>query len=201
MRIPIDYKNLNADCTAAVESLCDTMMSNFLCRFSRQELGGLAGWQNEISKNDVGDGCLVELEMYDRVRLVVCWGYDYVATHISCCTNSLEIEINYMAVNIVRQMAEKMAGDILNKLKKFMNEHGLKTKHIVKSNSHRQVKHFAKSDIGDNRGSIYRYRNLEEERTRVDVYEYRLMNSRFCCFEKHIKPEGVTEEENCFRAT
>lgn len=104
-----------------------------------------------------------------------------------------------MAAQTVEQLARSRVHDFLFHLSKLMIAYDLECTHWVPSCPHDWARHYGESDIRDGLGTIFHYRNLENERVHRDVYEF-VHEFGTWYFEVVVDDNQVTEEERNWEA-
>ncbi len=81
-----------------------------------------------------------------------------------------------------------------------MDEHELDFDDLVESNSYGMFAHFSESDSSTGHGTIYHYRNLEDEQVHIDVFEFHTIAGPIS-FEKRVDDKDVSEKERRWNAS
>ena len=111
---------------------------------------------------------------------------------------NLRTGIRAYAFRVAHELCRQRMAEVLSDLESFMESEDLEVSDIRASNSYGWFRHYSESYPEPN-VTVFHYRNIENERMHVDVFEYHV-SAGVVYFEKRVDDAAVTEAERVWDA-
>ncbi|CAM2069123.1 hypothetical protein SCOR_27390 [Sulfidibacter corallicola] len=190
------YQQLPLGLKQAVASHVEVITEEVWWKFANQCVLSWAKLKESVSDTFARDRLVEDLSMSEQLDAVLNY---FDGTIGSTSLPDLRRYVRTLATMTVVQLAERRVRECLNELEEGVRTHDFDLEHFVEHNPHGWARHYGETHLRDG-GTIYHYRNLENERVHADVLEYEIAGSLFI-FERFLEDEEVSEYERTFDAS
>lgn len=161
----------------AVDTACSRQLELVQYRLRSVELHTIDDCRETLREWSTDECLILDLDLDERLTLVENFAAECGLELGAITLEDLRTRIEAMTATIVAHLGAERAIDAFQAIEDFLDERDLPFEALLADNPYELYRHYAERDEGA--WHVYEYRNLEENGTYVDIFEYTIAEISF----------------------
>lgn len=187
---------LSGAASDAVDTACSRQLELVQYRLRSGELHTIDDCREALHELSTDECLILDLDLDERLTLAENFAAEYGLELGEITLEDVRARIEAMAATIAGHLGAERANDAFQAIEDFLEEKDLAFEALMADNPYELYRHYAERDEGV--WHVYEYRNLEENGTHVDIFEYTIAEISFYVRQEvdhdHMSPEEESWE-------